>query len=505
MKKIRASTIACLLIFVLQLAAEGWLGYSLLRLGMLPTLYAAALIGVLVLLLAVTGVMMFVRGRGKRVSLVRRIIAIVLAVLVMAGCGIVIKMASEFHATMDRITTPVQIGPTRNIYVLAEDPAQTIQDAADYTFGMVSGYDESCSGQVIEAVEKELGSQIRVQTFEGVTQMLDALYEKQVDTVILNGAYLSLLEDDMRYMDFGTVTRVLHTVPVTESGAAEPPVIEPDTTPNITNTPFVVYLSGIDVRSDTLVTSRSDVNILMVVNPTTKQILMINTPRDYYIVHPWGSGTRDKLTHCGIYGVDCSIQALQNLYGIQVDYYAQINFTGFERLINAIGGVTVYSDRAFTTYDEVPNPIYIQKGDNLLNGTQALAFARDRYNQPGGDNGRGQNQMKVIQAAINKVTSATTLIANYSEILKSVEGVFTTSMQMEDISKLVRMQLTDMASWNVQTYAVTGYGDTKTTYSMPGLAAYVMHPNQSTVDHASALAQKVIDGEILSSSDMSLS
>jgi anionic cell wall polymer biosynthesis LytR-Cps2A-Psr (LCP) family protein len=133
-----------------------------------------------------------------------------------------------------------------------------------------------------------------------------------------------------------------------------------------------------------------------------------------------------------------------------------------------------------------------------------LEFARDRLNQPGGDNGRGQNQMKVIKALIAKVTNARTLIANYSQILSSMEGMIATDFTAEDISKLVKMQLSDMAQWNVLTYAVTGYHGNETTYSMPGLATYVMHPYQYTVNYGHELIQRVMNGELLTQEDMTV-
>ena len=173
------------------------------------------------------------------------------------------------------------------------------------------------------------------------------------------------------------------------------PTITADSQDETQIKPFILYISGSDTRSKVLDISRSDVNILMAVNPQAKQVLLLNTPRDYYVKNPAGSGAYDKLTHLGIYGLDCSMKGLGNLYGVDVDYYAQINFTGFETLIDAIGGITVNSDEAFSAggYDFVEGP-------NEMNGAKALAFARDRHHQASGDNARGKHQMMVIEAMI---------------------------------------------------------------------------------------------------------
>ena len=156
-------------------------------------------------------------------------------------------------------------------------------------------------------------------------------------------------------------------------------------------------------------------------------------------------------------------------------------------------------EKGFTAQDA-----YIPAGENHFNGKMALKFARERYHLSGGDNARGKNQMKVIQAVVDKMTSSTTLISNYSDILKSVEGVLATNFRSDEISALVKMQLTDMTKWDMQSFAVTGTGGYGETYSAPGEELYVMHPNQATVDYASALIERVLKGETLTAEDMKM-
>lgn len=259
---------------------------------------------------------------------------------------------------------------------------------------------------------------------------------------------------------------------------------------------FAVYLSGSDTRGSTLTKSRSDVNIIAVVNPVGQQLLLVNTPRDYYVSNPAANGAKDKLTHCGLYGTGNSGQALSNLYGIPIAYVAQINFKGFETLIDALGGVTVYSDYAFTTTE---GGYYIQKGENTLNGAQTLSFARERYHLPGGDNTRGQNQMKVIAALVRQV-SPDTLIANYREILNSLEGMFATNMSLSTITKLVTTQIGDLNQWEIFSYSVTGTEGSDYNYSL-GATAYVTYPDQQSVQIAAALMQRVLDGDLLTAED----
>lgn len=508
MKQKKLWNIILIAVLALQLFAEALTAAIVFRLDMLPTAYCLALIGVLLAAGLLTGALMFLHRKEKAVRLVRKIIACVLAVLIVCGCGVLCKVAKDIYQTVHNITTPTVPSVTRSIYVCENDPAQVLADATDYSFAAVENFDLDGTQQALEVLEQAFGKKITVSYYPSVTEMVDALYAGQTDAIILNSAYVIMLEETEEYADLSNRTRLLYDVPIegwTVPTETIDPTIPSDTVPqptieqNITNKPFVVYIGGSDTRSSYLPTlTRYDVNILMVVNPATKQVLLLNTPRDYFVKNPAGGGVRDKLTHCGNFGVECSMQALQELYGIKVDYYARINFTGVETLIDAVGGVTVTSSVSFTS----ASGTQFVKGENYLNGAQALEFARDRYHMPGGDNDRGKNQMKIIQALINKMTSGTALISNYGQILNALGGMFETSMGMEDISKLVKMQLSDMASWNVQSYAVTGRGGNEVTYSWPGKKLYVMYVDESHVAYASGLVERVLAGESLTKEDL---
>ena len=264
----------------------------------------------------------------------------------------------------------------------------------------------------------------------------------------------------------------------------------------ITKEPFVVYLSGVDNRGELTENARSDVNILAVVNPVTKQAALINTPRDYY-VDLAGTESKDKLTHAGLYGVETSMATLGNLYGVDVDHYIRINFAGFISIIDAIGGVDVYSDQAFTS---VGSPGYYDsttfaEGWNHLDGKSALAFARERHAFKTGDIQRGINQMKVIDAMANKLKSPA-LLMSFSKLMDAAADCFVTSFSQEQISALVRMQLGDLASWDIQSYTVTGSGaKSSKCYSAKGQSLYVMKPDENSVNEAKALIAAVLGGE----------
>ena len=264
----------------------------------------------------------------------------------------------------------------------------------------------------------------------------------------------------------------------------------------ITKEPFVIYLSGVDTRGELTENARSDVNILAAVNPVTKRVALVNTPRDYY-VDLAGTSSKDKLTHAGLYGVETSMETLGNLYGVNVDHYIRINFAGFISIIDALGGVDVYSDQAFTSVGSPGyyDPTTFVEGWNHLDGKSALAFARERHAFASGDIQRGINQMKVIDAMLNKIKSPA-LLMGFSKIMDAASDCFVTSFSQDQISALVRMQLSDFAEWDIESYTVTGTSSSSTKcYSAKGQKLYVMKPDDSSVSKAKEMIVSVLGGE----------
>ena len=264
----------------------------------------------------------------------------------------------------------------------------------------------------------------------------------------------------------------------------------------ITKEPFVIYLSGVDTRGELTENARSDVNILAAVNPVTKRVALVNTPRDYY-VDLAGTDSKDKLTHAGLYGVETSMETLGNLYGVNVDHYIRINFAGFISIIDALGGVDVYSDQAFTSVGSPGyyDPTTFVEGWNHLDGKSALAFARERHAFASGDIQRGINQMKVIDAMLNKIKSPA-LLMGFSKIMDAASDCFVTSFSQDQISALVRMQLSDFAEWDIESYTVTGTSSSSTKcYSAKGQKLYVMKPDDASVSKAREMLASVLGGE----------
>lgn len=501
MKQNKLWNVVTVLIWLVQLAVELTTAAIVWRLNMIPDKYMLVLLALLAVLAVLPALLLFVGKKGNGYG--RKTGGAVLSLVVVLLCAFIATVAADIHDTIHSVANkPTNSeGVTMAIYVLQEDPAQNLTDAADYIFGYLENYEEARTEQVLASVTDKLGREVRTQGFASAQDLVEGLYQGRVGAVILNSGTISILADQEGYGDVSSRIRVLsQVVTLLPEDTAKDPEATVDVGPrDLTNTPFVLYLSGSDTRSSYLETAHSDVNILMVVNPNTKQILLVNTPRDYYVGNPAGNGKMDKLTHCGWWGPSCSMQALSELYGVDVIRYGRINFRGFETFIDAIGGITIYSDVAFRT---THGGVFIQQGENYLDGEAALAFARERYHLAGGDNDRGRNHMKVITAVINKMTSGTTIISSYTSILESLTNMLDTDLTADEMSSLVKMQLDDMATWDILSFAVTGTGGSDYTYSAPGQKLYVTYQDPESVARASQLMQRVLNGEKLTQEDV---
>ncbi len=413
------------------------------------------------------------------------VLGILFIILLVVGNLFVLNTYNTLTRISGVNTKTSQIG----VYVLKDDSAQAIEDAKDYTFGTLSNLDTENTQEAVKQIEKLAGQSVKVQSEDGVTKLVDSLLDGKCGAIILNHAYLPILEEMDGYADINDKIRELDLLDVNtviEDQTKDTAASQTQDGKNIIR----LYISGIDTRGSEIINTRSDVNIIATINTDTRQMLLVSTPRDYFVPLSISNGVPDKLTHAGIYGIDVSMDTLGMLYDISLDKYFRLNFAGFIKIIDALGGVDVNSDAAFSaggyTYTE---------GVNHLNGEQALAFARERYAFQDGDRARGRHQMEVIRAVMQKVLSPE-LLSHYTEVLNGIEGCFDTNFSYDRLAELVRQQLDDGGSWNIVSYSVDGTGDTRQPYSMSA-NAYVMIPDQTTVDKAKELMQQVVNGEVI--------
>lgn len=377
------------------------------------------------------------------------------------------------------------------VAVLADDQAQTMDDALLYNFGIHKTLDRDNTNTVISEIESEAGIELSVTEYDDFSTLIEDLKSGAVQGMIYNSAFNDTIEETDK--NFSDEVRIL------DNHSIQTKVNLTASDMNLTKEPFTVYISGIDVYGDIGQTSRSDVNMLVTVNPVTKEVLMTTTPRDYYVLLPNVSGdSRDKLTHAGIYGINCSMDTLSQLYGIRIDYYVRVNFDTLKKVVNALGGVDVYSEYEFTTHYK--NGGYeIKKGYNYMDGKTALAFARERYNVPGGDEQRGRDQQAVLKAILEKAMSPS-ILTGYMGLMDSLSGSFETNMSMNQIASVVKMQLADGASWDIKSQSVTGTTSSEVCYSTGWQRLSVMFSDEASVY---AARKKILEvgGTALTESD----
>ena len=418
----------------------------------------------------------------KRIKTVIGSVLAVLLILLQLVAGHYLTMMAS---TLENITSPEAEYAEIGVFVRQDDGAKQLQDAENYTFGILGVLDRNATDSALKHLEELFGHEVTHTSYLGLLDLVDSLLDsREVDAILLNKGFLELLKEMENHETDLSQLRELKALQVEDTLPEE----EKEPVADVTQ-PFTMYISGMDSYGSLSLKSRSDVNIIATVNPQTEQILLISTPRDYYVPLSISNGEPDKLTHAGFYGTQVSKETHELLYDMKIDHYFKLNFSGFEQIIDALGGITVKSDYAFYT-----RSYKFKKGDNQMDGKKALAFARERKAVPGGDRQRGRHQMAVIKAVVEKA-SGSALLKNFKGILDGVAGTFETDMPYETMAALIQLQMDKNIHWHVVTYSVNGTGATKHTYSTTS-KAYVLVPDPSTVEHAKELMQQVKQGEI---------
>ena len=456
---------------------------------MVPTIYMLIIGIVLAVIAAIIWLLVWhTRYTGRFIG--GTVLAVIMIAILAFGGFYINKTRSAISNISGETTEVTQMA----VYVKSDDAADSVEATAGYTYGILSSLDRENTDGAVAHLNSQFGTEVQTKEYAGLTELADGILNGEVNAMLLNSGYLSVYEDMDGYTDFSTKIKEVGTVDVesTIQSAEESTPIEPITTANGGKV-YTIYLSGIDTRGEMTAKSRSDVNIIATVNTDTHEILLVSTPRDYFVPLSISGGAPDKLTHAGIYGIDVCMDTLGMLYDIDINYYFRINFGGFVKVIDALGGITVNSDYDFDSKNILG--YHFNKGENYVNGEQALIFARERYAFQEGDRQRGKNQMEVIRGVVKKALSPE-ILTSYSSILSSLDGCFGTNITYEEIAQILQQQLTNGGDWTIVSYSVNGTGATEKPYSM-SQKAYVMVPDYNTVDKAKSLMEKVRNGEVV--------
>lgn len=333
--------------------------------------------------------------------------------------------------------------------------------------------------EVINSIKLDLS----YSTTKDINEFKNKLYNKEVEAILISDIVKNKLEEDNA--DFNTNTKILETISIKNK-------IEDITKKvSIKNTPFNVLISGIDTYGNINQTSRNDVNIIATINPNTNEILLTSIPRDYYVQLHGTTGYKDKLTHASYYGTNMAVQTIEDIFDIDINYYVKVNFSTVIELVDELGGIEIYADQSVYLR---PN-CNIKKGYNTLNGECALAFSRERHSYIDGDKHRGRNQQEVIEAIFKKVSSGTTIINEYTNILNVLDGKFATNIDINEVLNLVKYEVNDLKNYHIESIQVDGTGSMGKTYSYPYEDLWIMLPDENSINNAKMIINKVLNNQ----------
>ena len=440
-----------------------------------PIKYLIITAVILIVLMIGEYFLIFYKKKGSKRSLLTQFLSLVLSCFMIVGSFYIYKTGQVVDLLAEEQFQTRAI----SVIVLKDSIIKNEHQLPDHLLSHVSYVDEATMDYTVTQIEDEVG-QITLEDSSDFHQLVTKLYQKEVDAIILDEAFRSLVEQEKEH--FNEETRVIYQVKRDEATVNAKNV-------NVTQKPFLVYISGNDEYGDLTTVSRSDVNMLVGINPVTQQILLISIPRDtYYPLHR--NGQYDKFTHTGMYGLQESIDTLQDIVDQDINYYVRMNFTSFMDIVDALGGITVNSSQAFTTKI---GGYHIQEGENHLNAKQALAFVRERKSFVDGDFARGRNQQRMISAIVKKVCSPA-ILTSFSDVLDAVSQSIETNMQSDEMNALVSMQLSDMPDWDIQSYQITGDSASMPCYSL-GMNASVIIPHELSIQQASDYIDQLMANE----------
>ena len=480
-KKITGYKIVGFLLIISSLILLG----VILYINILPLKYLAIVAGTLFLINLILNFFLFRKKVKKKPKKISTIFALIFSVIFLAASFFIFKTFGIIDDMSEEYKTY-----TYHVLVKNDSNYQEIGDISNKSLG----YYNNNSNATKKALEK-LGKTVQTEneSYGNLDSLGSSLLNSENESILVEESQKTKLDnagnsnENSSLSGFSDKTRILYTFKVTVKVESK----DVDVTKDV----FNIYISGMDQYGEVSEISRSDVNMIITINPKTKQILMTNIPRDYYVQLHDTSGYKDKLTHAGNYGIETSIATIEDLLGIDINYYFKVNFSSLVNIIDALGGVDVYSEYDFQSY----NGYNFSKGYNNVDGKAGLSFVRERKTFTDGDNQRGKNQQAMIEAIFRKCTSPS-IITKYNSLLNSLKDSMITNMPMKSITKLAKMQLKDNASWTITSNSLTGTGSYDYTYTYPYQELYVMVPDEESISKTKEMISKVANGEKLESS-----
>ena len=476
---------------ILLVVASFYLLYQLIKINVLPTKLLFLITIILVLLDAIFALLLCYYTR----AVVSKIICVVITlVLILGSClgGYYISKTGSLLTNITNVTKHAK--NTVSVVVKQSSDIKNKSQLNGLSVGTLRTIGTQGTSKALKELSKD-GIVMNQSEYDSLSAMLEAFYNGEVDSIIINESSRSQILDMESYADFDNNTRVVYQTSYKVENTDKANAVS-----DITSKPFNVLISGSDTRGGFDENGRSDVIMVATVNPKTGTILLTSIPRDYYVTTACDAGdgcqqgALDKITHTGIHGTNTTKRTVEQLLGIEINYTFKVGFDTVTDIVDAVGGVDVNVEPGYECSNFLHAPgLSVHAGVNHLNGEQALGYARERYAYSEGDRQRTKNQQQVLMGIVDKITSPS-IVQNYSSIMDAMSNTFSTTMSNDEITSLIKYQINNNPKWKMEQYMVDGTGDTLMCAEL-GDAASVMVPDQSTVKMAKDKINAVLSGK----------
>lgn len=496
MKENKVYKVIAILLSIVMIVLMAFFTYQLIKMDILPQnlFIPVILIFVLISLILILWINLMAHG------VVSKVFAMIFVLLYTVSMGIGNFYVYKTDGFMQKVTDH-KIGDVKNtvsIIVMDDSNIKDLSSLKGKKVGRLNNVDKVGTNKLLKSVKKKKGSNyFKTKKFDGALSEVEALYNGEIDAMILNESYRGNVTSVEEYEHFSTETRVVYSTSYYTTKKNDSLVVS-----DITKNPFTILISGNDTTGDVSELSRSDVNMLVTINPKTSTILLTSMSRDTYVETVCDAdgdtacpeGQMDKITHTGIYGLNTTRQTVEKFYDLKVNYSFRVNFTSVIDVVDALDGIDLNVEEGeqcdlFWANMKPGLPV----GMHHVDGETALAFARERKAYVDGDYQRVRNQQKVMQAIINRAISSSTLV-NYTSFINSLESAFETNMTYDEITDLIKYELQAKPDWKFETYQISGLGDELMCASL-GQAASVQVPDLNTVRIAREKIEAVMNGK----------
>lgn len=472
---------------ILLVVASFYLLYQLIKINVLPTKLLFLITIIFVLLDAIFALLLCYYTR----AVVSKIICVVITlVLIFGSCmgGYYISKTGSLLTNITNVTKHAK--NTVSVVVKQSSDIKNKSQLNGLSVGTLRTIGTQGTSKALKELSKD-GIVMNQSEYDSLSAMLEAFYNGEVDSIIINESSRSQILDMESYADFDNNTRVVYQTSYKVENTDKANAVS-----DITSKPFNVLISGSDTRGGFDENGRSDVIMVATINPKTSTILLTSVPRDFYVTTACDAadgcmqGALDKITHTGIHGTNTTKRTVEQLLGIEINYTFKVGFDTVTDLVDALGGVDVYVEHGYAVTNQY---FSVHEGVNHLNGHDALEYARERYAYTEGDRQRTKNQQQVLMGIVNEATKPS-VITKYASIMDAMANTFSTTMSNEEISDLIKYQINNNPKWKMEQYMVDGTGDTLMCAEL-GDAASVMVPDQSTVKMAKDKINAVLAGK----------